>query len=68
MYSPDELPIKVKRFDLITGTITPWKEIAMPDLAGASGSPDLVMNTTGDAYAYTVSKMMTDLFIVDGLR
>jgi Tol biopolymer transport system component len=68
VYSPDELPIKVKKFNLITGAITPWMEIAMPDRAGASGLPDLVMNTTGDAYAYNVSKMMTDLFIVDGLR
>jgi len=68
VYSPDEVPIKVKRFDLATGTVTPWKEIALPDLAGANGSPDLVMNTTGDAYAYSFARMMTDLYIVDGLR
>jgi hypothetical protein len=66
--SPDEVPIKVKRFDLATGAITPWKEIAIPDLAGASNAPELVMNASGDAYAYSVFKMMTDLFVVDGLR
>ena len=68
IYSPEEVPIKVKRLDLATGTITPWKEIAMPDLAGASNAPDLVMNKAGDAYAYSVFRMMTDLFIVEGLR
>ncbi len=68
VYSPDEVPIKVKRLDLATGTVTPWKDIVLPDLAGASDSPDLVMNTTGDAYAYSVARMMTDLYIVDGLR
>ncbi|MEA2164967.1 MAG: eukaryotic-like serine/threonine-protein kinase [Thermoanaerobaculia bacterium] len=68
VYSPAELPIKVQKLDLATGTVTPWKEIAMPDLAGASNAPDLVMNQAGDAYAYSVFRMMTDLFIVDGLR
>ena len=68
VYSPEEMPIKLKRFDLATGTITPWKEIATPDLAGASTNPDLVMNHAGDAYAYSFFRMMTDLFIVDGLR
>ncbi len=66
--SPDEVPLKVKRFDLATGAITPWREIAIPDLAGASNAPELVMSASGDAYAYSVFKMMTDLFIVDGLR
>jgi Tol biopolymer transport system component len=68
VYSSAEPPFKVKRFDLATGAITPWKDITLPDLAGATGPPDLVINPTGDAYAFSVFRMMTDLYLVDGLH
>jgi len=68
VFSTVELPIRIKRFDIATGAMTPWKEILPADMAGALGQPDVIVNPAGDAYAYTISKMMTDLFIVDGLR
>ncbi len=68
VYSPKDLPVKIKRFDVSTGGVTPWKEIAPTDIAGVLGPPDVVMNPDGDAYGYTISKMMTDLFIVEGLH
>jgi len=63
-----QLPLKIERFDIATGALTPWKEIAPADLAGLLGRPSIVINPDGDAYAYTVPKMMTDLFIVEGLH
>jgi hypothetical protein len=40
----------------------------LPELAGASGTPYLVMNTAGRAYAYGIFKIRTNLFNVDGLH
>lgn len=60
--------MKIQRLDIATGALTPWKEIAPAGLAGVLGRPSIVINPAGDAYAYTVPRMMTDLFIVEGLR
>jgi serine/threonine protein kinase len=51
-----------------TSSRTPWKEIIPSDIAGSLGHTYICMNPDGDAYAYSIERMMTDLFIVEGLR
>jgi hypothetical protein len=63
-----EMPLRIQRLDVSTGALTPWKEIASPDMAGALGHPVVVINPDGDAYGYTIAKFKTDLFIVEGLQ
>jgi len=68
VFSSKEFPIRIQRLDIATGVLTPWKEIVPTDVAGALGHNYMSINPDGDAYAYSIERMMTDLFIVDGLR
>jgi eukaryotic-like serine/threonine-protein kinase len=68
VYDPDELPARVQRWELATGAFKSWKTVAPPDVAGLRAPIQIRMNPDGDAYAYDIPKMLTDLFIVDGLR
>jgi hypothetical protein len=63
-----EFPIRIQRLDVATGALTPWKDVVPSEIAGALGHTYLCVNPDGDAYAYSIERMMTDLFIVDGLR
>ncbi|MGA8810402.1 MAG: hypothetical protein WB973_21230, partial [Thermoanaerobaculia bacterium] len=68
VFPPKEFPIRIQRLDIVTGALTPWKDVMPSDIAGALGHTYLCINPDGDAYAYSIERMMTDLFIVDGLR
>ncbi len=66
--SPGEIPVRIQRLEVATGIATPWKEIVSVDTSGMAGPIEVSINSDGDAYTYTVTKMITDLFIVEGLR
>lgn len=68
VFSPNEFVIRIQRLDIATGALTPWKEITPSEIAGSLGRTYLSINPDGDAYAYSIERMMTDLFIVEGLR
>lgn len=68
VHSPGEMPVKIQRLEVASGIMTPWKEIVSVDTSGMLGPLGLNINSDGDAYTYTVTKMITDLFIVEGLR
>jgi hypothetical protein len=67
VFSKNDFPLKVQRLDLATGVLAPWKEIMPTDIAGALDKY-MCITPDGNAYAYSVERMMTDLYIVDGLR
>jgi hypothetical protein len=66
--SPREYPIRIRRLDLTTGVVTPWKDVEPSDIAGALGRTRMSINSDGDAYAYTIERMLSDLYVVEGLR
>jgi serine/threonine protein kinase len=62
------VPLKVSRVDLATGNREPWREIMPADPAGVTSVPVVKFSADGKAYAYSVGRMLSDLFVVDGLR
>ncbi|MEO6258965.1 MAG: hypothetical protein ABIP63_01400 [Thermoanaerobaculia bacterium] len=62
------MPVRIRRLEVATGIVTPWKEIVSVDTSGMAGPAVVTINSDGDAYTYAVTKMSTDLFIVEGLR
>ncbi len=62
------VPTRVTRIDIATGRRDPWKEIAPPDPAGVSSLPSLKFSADGKAYAYSVGRLISDLYVVDGLK
>ena len=62
------VPLKIERLDLATAQRRPWKEIAPADPAGVQGVVIIRLSADQKAYAYTILRVLSDLFVVDGLK
>ena len=68
VYTRGDLPLKVYLLDVRTGQKELWKTLMPGDASGVQDiSPVL---TTGDrqTYVYTYSRVLSDLYLVDGLK
>lgn len=62
------VPVQVSRVDIATGRRELWKEIAPADPAGVQSIPSLKFSADGKSYAYSVGRILSDLYVVDGLK
>jgi hypothetical protein len=61
-------PVKVSRLDLASGARTAWKELAPTDDVGVTALHSIRITPDGSAYAYTYTRVLSDLYLVAGLR
>ena len=61
------VPIPIVRLDLTTGTRTPWLKLSPTDAAGLRYAT-LEMTADGKHWVLAFSKLLTDLYIVEGLK
>ena len=68
--SPVELysPARVFRLDLKTGKRMLWKELFPEDPAGDVGTDVVRLTPDGKWYAYSYLRVLSDLYLVEGLR
>jgi hypothetical protein len=59
---------RIFRVDLETGRWEPWKEIALAETAGASIGGIVFMTPDGKSYAYGISRDLSQLYLVEGLK
>jgi Tol biopolymer transport system component len=64
----NEMPIRVYRFDSASGQKEMLKEIMPADPAGIFGYHYVFLTPDGKGYAYSVSRMLSDLYVVEGLK
>jgi Tol biopolymer transport system component len=64
----NEVPIRVYRFDPSNGHKELLKEIMPADPAGIFGYHYVFLTPDGKGYAYSVSRMLSDLYVVEGLK
>jgi Tol biopolymer transport system component len=64
----DEIPTRVFRLSLATGKRELWKELALSDRAGLDPISTIRMTPDGKYYAYSYSRYLCDLYLVDGLK
>ena len=50
-----------------TGRREPWKTITPQDPAGIWGA-DLMISPDGKSYAYNCARLLTNLYLVDGMK
>jgi len=62
------VPVQITRVDIATGKREPWKEIVPADPAGAQSIPSIRFSADGKSYAYSVGRILSDLYVVDGLK
>jgi eukaryotic-like serine/threonine-protein kinase len=61
-------PRKVYLFDLATQKRTLWKSLGPQDWTGTSGVGNPVISRDGKHYAYLTARVMSELYVVNGLR
>jgi eukaryotic-like serine/threonine-protein kinase len=62
------VPALVYRVELSTGHRQLWKELNPPDPAGINFIRTPHISADGKAYAYNYSRVLSELFLVDGLK
>ena len=67
-YKPGDLPAKVYRLDLSTGQRTLWKELMPSDSAGVSRLGPIVITPDGRSCLYGYHRILSDLYLVEGLK
>jgi Tol biopolymer transport system component len=64
----NQIPTQVFRVDLVSGKRTLWKEIMPSDPSGIAGLIAVVITPDGQSYAYTYRRVLSDLYLVPGLK
>ncbi|HEY7573639.1 MAG TPA: protein kinase [Thermoanaerobaculia bacterium] len=62
-----QVPVRVDRLDLSTGRREPWRTLVPADAAGVTNIT-VLPTPAGDAYVFNYARVLSDLFIVEGLR
>jgi Tol biopolymer transport system component len=68
VYRPGELPAKVYRLNLATGRKQLWKELMPADRAGVYFIRPPQFSSDGNSFAYSYARLLSDLYVVDGLK
>jgi len=62
------VPVEITRVDVATGRRELWKEFAPADPAGVQSLPSIRISADGKSYAYSAGRLLSDLYVVDGLK
>src|SRR5262249_15492764 len=65
---PDAVPIRVFRVDLASGARQLWKEVDIPDRTALWRRCTIVVTPDARAYAYSFTRSLGELFLVEGLK
>jgi Tol biopolymer transport system component len=68
VYRRRELPAKVYRVDVATGRKELWKELIPSDAAGVLNISPPIVTQDGKNYAFSYIRMLSDLYLVEGLK
>jgi eukaryotic-like serine/threonine-protein kinase len=68
VYRNGELPAKVYRLDIESGNRTLWKQLMPPDPAGVEYVGPVLPTPDGKAYVYGYRRLLSDLYLVEGLK
>jgi Tol biopolymer transport system component len=63
-----DVPLDVFRVDVATGKRTLWKTLAPADMSGVDGLGPVEITPDGRTYAYSCSRVLSDLYIAEGLK
>jgi hypothetical protein len=68
VHDPTALPARVSRITLATGLREPWKEFMPSDPAGIYKIAPVLITPAGDAYAYNAMRVLSELYVAEGLK
>jgi serine/threonine protein kinase/Tol biopolymer transport system component len=62
------IPMQITKVDIASGRREPWKEITPADAAGVQSIPTIKFSADGKSYAYSIGRILSDLYVVDGVK
>jgi hypothetical protein len=68
VFQPAELPARITSVDLRSGQQTRWLELSPTDAAGVSAIDFVWLTPDGKSYVYSFKRLLSQLYVVDGLR
>ncbi|HYC93991.1 MAG TPA: protein kinase [Thermoanaerobaculia bacterium] len=68
VYRPTALPARVHRVTLATGQRELWRELTAADPAGVYKIAPVTITPDGNAYAYTAMRVLSELYLTEGVR
>ncbi len=63
-----DVPARVSKVDVETGRREVWKELLPADPAGVERISNVLVAPDGKSYAYCYARLLSDLFVVEGLK
>ncbi|HEV8611404.1 MAG TPA: protein kinase [Thermoanaerobaculia bacterium] len=63
-----DVPARISRIEIDTGRREVWKDLLPADPAGVERISNVLITADGKGYAYCYARLLSDLFIVEGLR
>jgi len=67
-YRRGDVPAKIYRIEIATGRRELFKQTSAPDLAGVEDVTGMRITRDGRSYAYSCNTVLSDLYVVEGLR
>ncbi|HEY3124983.1 MAG TPA: hypothetical protein VGK70_13100, partial [Thermoanaerobaculia bacterium] len=68
VYRPVQDVARVFLLDVASGRRNLWRELSPFDAAGTSGILDIAITPDGKSYAYDYGQVLSDLYLVEGLK
>ena len=63
-----DVPARVSRIDVETGKREVWRDLLPADPAGVERISNVLVTPDGKGYAYCYARLLSDLFVVEGLK
>jgi hypothetical protein len=63
-----DVPAKVTRVDIESGKREPFKNLIPADPSGVERISNVLVTPDGKGYAYCFTRLLSDLFVVEGLK
>jgi len=68
LWKRGDVPARISRIDIESGRRELWKNLVPLDPAGVERISNVVVSADGRTYAYAYARILSDLFMVEGLR
>jgi len=68
LWKRGDVPAVVTRLDIESGRREPFKSLIPADPAGVERISNVVVTPDGKGYAYCYTRLLSDLFVVEGLK
>jgi len=68
VYQWNQAPAKVYRLNALTGQRQLFREMTPPDVAGLHGISHIYFSSDGRAYVYSYTRLLSELYLVKGLK